>query len=84
MNLDEAVRNKKIVYGYKEVKKKLLKKNIGKVIFAKNCPQAIRRDIMNLCDTFNVEYEYFDGTNMELGTFCGRPHSISVLGILKE
>ena len=84
MNLNEILRKKKIVYGYREVKKKMLKGVVDLIIIAKNCPPALKRDLLNLCVTFGINHEEFDGTTMELGTVCGRPHPISVLGVLKE
>ncbi len=84
MDLNEILRKKKTIYGYRNVKKKMLKGNVEMIIIAKNCPLNIKRDILNLCDKFNIKHEEFDGTTMELGTACGRPHSISVLGVLKE
>ena len=41
MNLNEIIRTKKIVFGYREVKKKLLKGNTDAVVIAKNCPWGI-------------------------------------------
>ena len=84
MNLNEILRKRKTIYGYRSVKKKMLKGEIDLIIIAKNCPPRIKRDLLNLCDVFKISSEEFDGTTMELGTACGRPHSISVLGVLKE
>jgi large subunit ribosomal protein L30e len=84
MNLNEILRKRKTIYGYRSVKKKMLKGDVELIIIAKNCPPALKRDLLNLCDTFGIKHEEFEGTTIELGTVCGRPHSISVLGVLKE
>ncbi len=84
MNLNEILRKRKTIFGYRNVKKKMLKGDVELIIIAKNCPPKIKRDLLNLCDVFKIDSEEFNGTTMDLGTVCGRPHSISVLGVLKE
>lgn len=66
----------KVVMGYRQVEKLALNGKLKLVIVAKNAPKEKRKRVEALVKV----YEY-PGTNMELGTVCGRPHGVSFLGI---
>lgn len=68
----------KIYYGLDETKKQLEKKNVKLLIVSKNCPSK------NFSGKkYNeIPIYHFEGTNMELGTLCGKPYSISIISVV--
>ena len=57
---------------------------IGKakiIIVAVNCPQSIRTDIEYYCRFSNIPVIVYNGTNIDLGIACGKPHMVSALTI---
>jgi len=72
--LKMAINTGKVVFGMKETVKLLKKDSIKYVIISKNCPDNEHlKDIENL-------YHY-PGNNVDLGSACGKPFPISVIGI---
>ncbi|MFB6088316.1 MAG: ribosomal L7Ae/L30e/S12e/Gadd45 family protein [Candidatus Aenigmatarchaeota archaeon] len=71
--------NENLVIGFKEVKRSVGKDKIEKVILANNCPEDLRKSI----DKLKVEVVQSDMNNKEIGTVCGKPFNISVLGLSK-
>lgn len=81
MNLEEAIkkaiRENRVIFGYRESLKYIRNKNPEMVIIAKNAPEYIKKIILNS----NVKVVVFEGSSKDLGTICGRPHPISTLVI---
>ena len=79
--LKTAVTTGKVVFGFEQTLKAL---NTGKaklIIVSSNCPDKQ----MNIIEkNKNVPFHRFNGTNIELGSACGKPFSISVLSVLNE
>ncbi|MDG6221517.1 MAG: 50S ribosomal protein L30e [Candidatus Thermoplasmatota archaeon] len=65
----------KVTVGAKETKKAASNGEVKLVIVASN---SVERDF------HGVPIHAFAGTNMELGTICGKPFSISVLGVVDQ
>lgn len=80
--LRKEIQKGRIVIGAKRTIKFIMNGKIKKVVIAKNCPEDLRNRIIYYSKIFEIELEEFDGDNKELGIFCGKPFSISVLGIL--
>jgi len=77
-----AARTGSIKYGAREVTNLILHGNAKVVVVAKNAPPELRRDIEYYAKLSNIPVIVFDGTNIELGTIIGRPHSVAVLAII--
>ena len=79
--LKTAVTTGKVVFGFEQTLKAL---NTGKaklIIVSSNCPDKQMNIIVK---NKNVPFHRFKGTNIELGSACGKPFSISVLSVLNE
>jgi large subunit ribosomal protein L30e len=73
----KALKENRIIFGYRE-SLKYIRNNIPEVvIIAKNAPEKIRKVILNS----NVKFIMFEGSSKELGTICGRPHPITTIVI---
>ncbi len=78
----KAIREGKVIIGTDRTIKFIMNGKISKVVIAKNCPENIRKRLEYYSKIYGIEIVEFDGNNKELGTFCGKPFSISVMGIL--
>jgi large subunit ribosomal protein L30e len=82
MDLSKALKSVmstgKVLIGFKEAKRALAKKEAKMVIVSANCP----KDAVEELKKFKVPVVSFVGNNVELGTACGKPFSISTLAIL--
>ena len=79
--LRNAIKEKNLIIGSKQTIKHLKLKSVKLVVVANNCPDNIRKDIEYYSKLTGIKFENFDGTAKQLGTFCGKPFSISVLAI---
>lgn len=80
--LRKAIQDNKIIIGAKRTIKFIMNGKVRKVVIARNCPEYLRNRLLYYSKIYNIDVEEFDGDNKELGIFCGKPFSISVLGIL--
>lgn len=79
--IQEAVKSKKIIIGYKE-SIKFIKLNSPKlIVVAKNIPEKMRKEIEHNARISNTRIEVFDGSSGDLGVVCGKPFPISTLVI---
>ena len=84
MDINKALRSLvttgKVYFGIKEAKKALKAGQAKLIIFSSNCPQEYITDISE----FKKVSKYnFNGTNIDLGSTCGKPFPISVLTVIK-
>ncbi len=81
MNIEEtlkkAIKENRVIFGYRESLKYIRNKTPEVVIIAKNAPEKIKREILSS----NVKVVIFDGSSKDLGTICGRPHPITTVVI---
>ena len=78
--LRTAISTGKVFFGIEE-SKKALKDGVAKlIIISSNCPSQFKDEINKFkkSSTYN-----FKGTNIELGSACGKPFPISVLTVVK-
>jgi large subunit ribosomal protein L30e len=78
--IKKAVRENKIVFGFRRTLKYIRNNKAEAVIIAKNAPEHIKKVIMNS----NVNVLIFEGSSKDLGTICGRPHPITTLAVKGE
>jgi len=78
--LRSAVSTGKVYFGIKEAKKACKAGSAKLIIISSNCPSHYVDDINKFkkISTYN-----FKGSNIDLGSTCGKPFPISVLTILK-
>ena len=78
--LRTAISTGKVYFGIEETKKALKKGDAKLVILSSNCPSKFSDDISSSkkISTYN-----FNGTNIELGSACGKPFPISILTVVK-
>lgn len=67
-----------LIVGFKTVFKNI--KKTEKVLLAKNCPKNLKEKLEKK-DAELIETEL---NNKEIGTLCGKPFNVSVLGISKK
>ncbi|HDD70874.1 MAG TPA: 50S ribosomal protein L30, partial [Candidatus Woesearchaeota archaeon] len=82
-DLRKRIAENKVKIGAQETKKKLLNKELAKVILSKNSSESMKEDFEKYCRLTGTELEIVDLDNEELGTLCKRQHTVSVLGVLK-
>ncbi|MBS3157236.1 ribosomal L7Ae/L30e/S12e/Gadd45 family protein [Candidatus Woesearchaeota archaeon] len=81
--LDQALKGKKVVFGAERTMK-LLKKDKLKVVFlANNTKEELKEDFQYYAKIGNVEVVELDMKNKEVGTYCKKPFSVSVVGLEK-
>ena len=78
--LRSAISTGKVFFGIEETKKALSKGDAKLVILSSNCPDQFKDNLTGIkkFSTYN-----FKGTNVELGSACGKPFTISILTIVK-
>ncbi len=74
-----VLKSGKYYFGSRKTIKALKKGEAKAVVVSKNCPEKFLQEIKK----FNVPIYVFDGTNMQLGEFCGKPFSIASMAILE-
>lgn len=79
--LKKALSENRVIIGSRQVLKKLKMGKLKLIVIASNCPENIRKDIEYYAKLSNTKLEIFDGTERELGVFCGKPFPIATVGI---
>jgi len=78
--LRTAIQTGKVFFGFEETKKALSEGKGKLVIISSNCPGKFIDDLNEFA---KVSKFNFKGTNIELGSACGKPFPISVLTVVK-
>jgi large subunit ribosomal protein L30e len=73
-----AVSTGKVHLGASQTQKSMTKGNSKMIIIANNCPSDVQKAISEIG---NVPVYNFEGTNIELGSACGKPFSVAVMSI---
>lgn len=71
-----------IKIGAREVLKAMEKGEIKRVVIAKNAPEDIKKKIIEVASTKNIEVEEGDD-ELKLGTTVGKPFPVAVVGYQK-
>lgn len=77
--LKTAVTKGKVIFGFDQTLKALKSGKAKLIIVSSNCPDEHRSMIG---EHKKVPLHRFSGTNIDLGSACGKPFSISVLSVL--
>jgi len=78
-----AITTKKIIIGTKEVVRAIKTGAVKKVVVASNMPENVSKDIEHYNKVSKLDVNKFNGTGKQLGVFCGKPFSISIVAIKK-
>lgn len=79
--LKEALNQGNVSIGTSKTVKMLKQAKIKKVFLSSNCPEAVSSEIRHYAKMADIPVVRSTRTNEDLGTFCKKPYSISVLGI---
>lgn len=79
--LKTAVTTGKVLFGFDQTMKAVKAGKAKLIIVSSNCPDE---HLTVIGKHKEVPSHRFSGTNLELGSACGKPFSISVLSILSE
>ena len=77
--LKTAVTTGKVLFGYEQTMKALNAKKAKLIIVSQNCPDD---HLTQIDKQKEVPYYKFGGNNVELGSACGKPFSVSMLSVL--
>ena len=78
--LRTAVSTGKVYFGINEAKKAIAEGQAKLIILSSNCPESFINEIVK---NTKISSYNFKGSNVELGSTCGKPFPISVLTIIK-
>jgi large subunit ribosomal protein L30e len=77
-----AVDTGKVMMGERETLKAVKDEGLKLVICASNCASELKEELEKHAIISEVPVYKFGGSSLELGAVCGRPHLISMLGII--
>ena len=72
-----------LVVGTKETMKAIRNGKAARVFLAKNCPDAVRKDVEHYAKLSGFSVESVEYSNEDIGMVCKKPYSISVVCVLK-
>lgn len=79
--IKDAVKDNKVIFGYKRALKDLKKGKPKIIIHSNNVPKAKLEDIMHNAKIAGVDVKQYPDDNVNLGLLCGKPFSVGVLAI---
>jgi large subunit ribosomal protein L30e len=77
--LKAAVTTGMVVFGVQQTEKAVRGGEAKLVVLSQNCPS----DFL-MSTAHGVKTHRYEGTNMELGALCGKPFSVSALGVIEK
>ncbi len=78
--LQEAIKNKKAIIGYRESVKYLKMNKAELIIIAENSPEKIKKEIEHIAKIDGIKLETVKDSK-ELGVMCGKPFPVTTLVI---
>ena len=81
--LDQALKSKKTIFGAERTMKLLKKDKLKAVFLASNTKEDLKEDFGHYAKIGNVELVELDMKNKEVGIYCRKPFSVSVVGLEK-
>jgi large subunit ribosomal protein L30e len=79
VSLRKAIKTGNVVLGQNETERCVMSDGASMVVVAKNCPESYRK---KLSEESGVFVYTFDGSSVQLGKACGKPHMVSALAIV--
>jgi large subunit ribosomal protein L30e len=88
MNVEKEIRTAvdtgEVIMGERETLKAVKAKGVKLVICASNCKKDLKNELEKHANIGAVPVYKFDGSSLELGAVCGRPHLVSMLGVVSS
>lgn len=78
--IQEAIKNKKAIIGYRESIKYLKMNKAELIVIAENSPEKIKKEIEHIAKIGNIKLETVRDSK-ELGVICGKPFPVTTLVI---
>ncbi len=79
VSLRKAIRTGNVVLGQNETERCVMNGDANMVVVARNCPGAYRARLEEESDVFVYTFE---GSSVQLGKACGKPHMVSALAVV--
>ncbi len=87
MNVERAIRTAvetgDVLMGERETLKAARNGRLKLAIAAQNCPRTMKEQLKQYAELSKLPVHEFAGSSLSLGSTCGRPHLVSMLGILE-
>jgi len=80
--INMAMSTGKVKMGYKEVSKNVLNGKLKATIVSNNLPRNFEEELTRNCELSEIPIIHYDKSGKELGAACGRPHKVSMIGII--
>ncbi len=80
--INMAMSTGKVKMGYKEVSKNVLNGKLKATILSNNLPSNYKEELTRNCELSEIPIIHYDKSGRELGIACGRPHKVSMIGII--
>ncbi|MGC8812499.1 MAG: ribosomal L7Ae/L30e/S12e/Gadd45 family protein [Candidatus Aenigmatarchaeota archaeon] len=78
--IQEAIKNKKAIIGYRESVKYLRTNKAEMIVIAENSPEKIKKEIEHIAKVDGIKLEIVKDSK-ELGVICGKPFPVTTLVI---
>ncbi|MFH1774245.1 MAG: 50S ribosomal protein L30e, partial [Methanobacteriota archaeon] len=78
-----AVDTGKVILGERETLRAVRNGEVRLVIMASNCPSALKEKLMHHAKILSVHVYEYPGSSLELGSACGKPFTVSILGVVE-
>jgi len=86
LDIEKAIRSAvdtgRVLFGERETTRAAGAGEIKLAIVAGDCPEEKRAALERLSEVSGVDIYYFDGSGIELGSVCGKPFIVSMMGIV--
>lgn len=74
----------KVTLGERETLRAVRNRAVKLVITASNCPSALKEKLMHHARISDVHVYEYPGSSLELGSACGKPFVVSILGVVES
>jgi len=79
--LKKSLNEGKVVIGTQQVIKLLKQGKLKRIYLSSNCPTEVTAELEHYSKLAKIEVVRLSRSNNDLGVFCKKPFSISVLGV---
>ncbi|MHA1967442.1 MAG: 50S ribosomal protein L30e [Candidatus Hodarchaeales archaeon] len=77
-----AVNTGKVKMGYDAVLTSVMNGKVKTAVISNNIPGNSKKTLMRNCNLSQIPIIEYEKSGIDLGAVCGRPHKVSVIGIL--